>query len=231
MPTCLVTGANRGVGLALARVWAARGCLVVATARRPDDATELRALSAEVPGLLQIHPLDVTNPADCERLARDLGDLAIDVLVCNAGVLSGRGPIEDPAYDLDAWTSQLMTNVAGVFFTIRAIVPLVAAAPAGKIAVISSIMGSSTRAPGGTYAYRASKAAAVNLARNMAPELAQRGIAVGAYHPGWVKTDMGGAGADITVEESAAGLVARIDALTLATTGVFEDYRGQPIPF
>jgi NAD(P)-dependent dehydrogenase (short-subunit alcohol dehydrogenase family) len=231
MPTSLITGANRGIGLALARIWATRGWHVVATTRRPDDASELQALAASSASRVDIRALDVTSPADCARLADDLRDVPVDVLVCNAGVLLGRGAIDDPAYDTEAWANQLMTNVAGVFFTVRALLPHVAAAPSGKIAVISSVMGSTARGQGGSYAYRASKAAAVNLAHNMAPELAGRGIAIGAYHPGWVRTDMGGGGADIDASESAAGLAARIDALTLATTGVFEDYRGQPIPY
>jgi NAD(P)-dependent dehydrogenase (short-subunit alcohol dehydrogenase family) len=92
-------------------------------------------------------------------------------------------------------------------------------------------MASSERAPGGAYIYRASKAAATNLARNLAVDLKPRGIAVGAYHPGWVRTDMGGPKAAIDVEDSTEGLMRRFDALSLATTGVFEDYRGEAIPF
>ncbi len=95
----------------------------------------------------------------------------------------------------------------------------------------TSIMASSERAPGGSYIYRASKAAATNLARNLAIDLKGRGIAVGAYHPGWVRTDMGGPSATVEVEDSAKGLMQRFDALSLATTGVFEDYRGEAIPF
>jgi NAD(P)-dependent dehydrogenase (short-subunit alcohol dehydrogenase family) len=152
-------------------------------------------------------------------------------LICNAGMLRGRGQPEDSAYTRDAWLDQLMTNVAGVFFTVRALLPALARGTAPRVAVISSRMGSSALAPGGTYAYRASKAGAVNLARNLAMDLRPRGVAVGAYHPGWVRTDMGGASADLDAAESAAGLVARIDALSLATTGVFEDHRGEPIAY
>ena len=124
-----------------------------------------------------------------------------------------------------------MTNVAGVFFSARAFLAQLEAELPGKIAVVSSVMASQARAPGGAYIYRASKAAATNVARNLAAELKSRGIAVGAYHPGWVRTDMGGGAADIDVGESADGLLARFDALSMATTGVFEDYRGQAIPF
>ena len=92
-------------------------------------------------------------------------------------------------------------------------------------------MGSSERAGGTSYLYRASKAGATNVARNLAAELQGRGVAVGAYHPGWVQTDMGGQSAPVSLADSVAGLLARFDALSLATTGVFEDFRGDPIPF
>ena len=92
-------------------------------------------------------------------------------------------------------------------------------------------MASDARAPGGSYAYRASKAAALNLGRNLAVDLAPEGIALGIYHPGWVRTDMGGGEADIDVSEARDGLIARFDALTLDTTGCFEGWDGNPIPF
>ncbi|MEL6268007.1 MAG: SDR family NAD(P)-dependent oxidoreductase, partial [Pseudomonadota bacterium] len=127
------------------------------------------------------------------------------------------------------------TNVAGVYFTVEAFLPaLRAARAAGRgaaIAIISSQMGSSARAPGGSYIYRASKAAATNLARNLAADLAPEGIAVGAYHPGWVSTDMGGTSAPVTPRASAEGLMQRFARLTPETTGVFEDYLGTPMAY
>jgi NAD(P)-dependent dehydrogenase (short-subunit alcohol dehydrogenase family) len=158
-------------------------------------------------------------------------DTPIDLLICNAGQYLARGGLDDPEYTFDAWHTVMMTNVAGIFFTVRAFLPRLLQAPAPKIAVVSSIMASSERAPGGAYIYRASKAAATNLARNLAVDLKEQGVAVGAYHPGWVRTDMGTGAADIDVGESASGLLQRFDALSLATTGVFEDYRGEAIPF
>jgi NAD(P)-dependent dehydrogenase (short-subunit alcohol dehydrogenase family) len=92
-------------------------------------------------------------------------------------------------------------------------------------------MGSSDRANGGSYIYRASKAAATNLGRNLATDLAPRGIAVGIYHPGWVRTDMGGSAADISLDESVSGLMARFDDLSLETTGAFLTWDGRPHPF
>ena len=227
MAITLITGANRGIGRMLAQFSAARGDTVYGAARNADGAAAIKALQAH--GAVTPVTLDVTDPAGAETLSRALGDGGIDLLVCNAGALIGRGGIDDPAYTAEAWAAQLMTNVAGPFFTARAFLPQLERA-GGKIAIISSIMGCDSRARGSAYAYRASKAAATNLARNLAVELKARGVAVGAYHPGWARTDMGGDAAEISVEESAAGLLARFDALSPATTGVVEDWRGEPLP-
>ncbi len=113
------------------------------------------------------------------------------------------------------------------FLTVQSLLPNLRASQ-GKIAILSSQMASHTRAPGGSYIYRASKAAALNLGRNLAADLRGDGIAVGIYHPGWVQTDMGGAAAAITVDEAANGLVDRFAALSLDTSGCFETYDGQP---
>lgn len=219
----LVAGASRGIGLELVRRATARGDEVTGTARDDDG---LRRIE-EAGGTAM--RLDVTDEAALARAAAGF-DAPIDLLVCCAGVLSGRGGIETAELDADAWRTMLMTNVAGPFFTVRAFLPKVAAAR-GRIAIVSSVMGSSERAYGGSYGYCASKAGATNIARNLASELAPRGIAVGAYHPGWVRTDMGGPGAAVAPEDSAAGLLARFDRLSPETSGVFEDYQGNPIPF
>ena len=128
------------------------------------------------------------------------------------------------------WANGFAANVTGVFQTVQTLLPNLRAAK-GKIAIISSQMGSDTRAPGGSYIYRASKAAALNLGRNLATDLQSEGIAVGIYHPGWVQTDMGGSGAAITVDESVAGLSARFADLDIGTTGAFLTYDGQVHPF
>lgn len=220
MSLCLVTGANRGVGLELARRLAARGDAVIACARN-------RAPEGE--GLEPVR-LDVTSPEDLAALTRLLEGRALNLLVCNAGVLKGRGGVDDPAMDAAAFAETFAVNVTGVFMTVRACLPALRRAK-GKVAVISSQMGSSARAKGGSYIYRASKAAATNLAVCLSKELAGEGIAVAAYHPGWVRTDMGGGGADISAEESAAGLIARFDELDLSKTGAFRFFSGEAIPF
>lgn len=222
MAEVLITGASRGIGREMAQRMAARGDSVTAAARDAGSAPAGERLSP-----LQ---LDVTDDASLAKLAEGMEDAALDLLVCNAGALIGRGGVDDPAYDRAAFEQVLAVNVTGVFLTIRACLPAIRRAQ-GKIAVISSQMGSSERAKGNSYLYRASKAAATNLAVAMSKELAAEGVAVGAYHPGWVRTDMGGSEADISVEESAKGLIERFDALNLETTGCFEFYSGEAIPF
>ena len=220
MTTTLITGASRGVGAELARQMKARGDHVIGCAR-----------SGEAPAATEAWPLDVTDPASMEALEKRLEGQALDLLVCNAGALVGRGQMDDPLYTYEAFANVLAVNVTGVFMTIRACLPALRRANSSKIAVISSQMGSSTRAKPRAYLYCASKAAATNLAVNIAHELKPEGVAVGAYHPGWVRTDMGGAEADISAEESAAGLIQRFDALSVETAGCFEFYTGEAIPF
>ncbi|MFO7857253.1 MAG: SDR family oxidoreductase [Paracoccaceae bacterium] len=224
MATVLVTGASRGIGLALARRAAARGDTVIACARDPE-AADLAGLDG-----VRREPVDVADPETCAALARRLEGETIDLLICNAGVYVGRGRIDDAAFAPEDWAGTFAVNVAGVFHTVRALRPLMRR-PGGRIAVISSRMGSNAEAGGGSYIYRASKAAATNLATNLALDLKPEGIAVASYHPGWVRTDMGGDAADISVGESAAGLLTRFDALDLETSGVFEAWDGRRIPF
>lgn len=209
--TVLITGATRGIGAGLAEKYRARGEEVIGTGR---------SVAAQV-------QLDVTHPASHREMAESLGERAIDLLVCNAGVYLDKGDDLDTGFGADLWAQSFATNVTGVFLTIQALLPHLRRSRSSKIAIISSQMASHTRAPGGSYIYRASKAAVLNLGRNLATDLKGEGIAVGVYHPGWVQTDMGGTAADITTDEAVAGLVARFDALSLETTGCFETWDGR----
>ncbi|MFU8881558.1 MAG: SDR family oxidoreductase [Rhodobacterales bacterium] len=217
----VITGASRGIGQALAQHYRAAGHHVTATSRSGTASAGSDALVA----------LDVTNPAAHAGLATALGDTPVDLLICNAGIYTDKGESLDTGYAAPLWSDSFATNVTGVFLSIQALLPNLARATDAKIAIIASQMGSDTRAPGGSYIYRASKAAALNLGRNLAADLKPRGISVGIYHPGWVQTDMGGSAADITADQSATGLMARFAALNLDTTGCFETWDGQPHPF
>ncbi|MFZ7094352.1 SDR family NAD(P)-dependent oxidoreductase [Primorskyibacter sp. 2E233] len=211
----LITGANRGIGAALKTGFAARGDKVFGTARGHEGFLEL----------------DVANPQAHRDLAAQLEGQALDVVVCNAGVYLDKGQSLADGYAPEMWAQSFAVNVTGVFLTIQALLPNLQMAASPRIAIISSQMASDTRAPGGSYIYRASKAAALNLGRNLAVDLKGQGIAVGIYHPGWVRTDMGGSTADISEQEAAEGLIARIDALSLETTGCFETWDGRAHPF
>lgn len=203
----LVTGAARGIGAALVAEGRARGHDVTGTTREGD------------------RPLDVTDAEAQARVAAAVGPL--DLVVCNAGVFVDRGA-DIRSVTADQLADSFAANVTGVALTVQA--QLANLGRGGRIAVISSQMGSSQVTGGQALAYRASKAAAVNLALNLAESLRPEGIAVGVYHPGWVRTDMGGSGAAIAPEESARGLWDRFEALTPDTTGRFETWDGRAHP-
>ena len=223
----LVTGANRGLGLEFARQLLARGRRVVATCRQPGRATALNALAGEHPGRLRVLPLDVADARSRAELVRELpllaGDdapLRIDLLVNNAGVLhSGErfGHVSE-ANLLDS----LRINAVGPFLLVQELAPLLA--DGARVADLSSQLGSIGRVTRfGTPSYAISKAA-----QNMATaQLAQ----VLALHPGWVQTEMGGAGADGSPQDSATGLLAVIGGLGEGESGRFLDWRGQPLPW
>lgn len=220
--TTLITGASRGIGKALAELFAENGEQVICAVRTlPED----RIAGAEY------LTLDVTDPASHRDLAAALAGRPIDTLVCNAGVYLDKGNTLDAGFAAEDWAATYAANVTGVFLTVQALLPNLRAAAPSKIAILSSIMASSARAPGGSYIYRSSKAAVLNLGRNLAADLRGQDIAVGIYHPGWVRTEMGGDSADISVDESVSGLWNRIGALSLETTGCFKDYAGTQMPF
>lgn len=230
MSSVLITGANRGVGLALAEVYLDRGWEVFATVRKPSAAVELTSLAKRNPRLVVLQA-DVTDETTLMAAARTIGARGIDIVICNAGVMSNRGGLEADGNDAADWNRVLATNVTGVFLTARVLIGHLKRAKGGKLALMSSMMASSQLAAGDALGYRASKAAVANLGANLAVELKPSGIAVGIYHPGWVSTDMGGASAPVAPADSAKGLADRIDKLSLASTGVFEDYQGKPYAF
>lgn len=229
MTTILLTGANRGVGLSLVKAYLARGDEVVAIARNPTNAKELSQLANSKK--LTLLSADVTDEKALAAASAALGARAVDIVICNAGVMSNRGGVEAEGNNAADWQRVFATNVIGVFSTARAFMPHVRRSKNGKLALMSSMMASSELAAGNALGYRASKAAVANLGANLAVELKPAGIAVGIYHPGWVSSDMGGPSAPVTPDASANGLIDRIDKLSLKTTGVFEDFLGKPYKF
>ena len=210
--TILITGANRGIGRGLFETYREAGEEALGTARAAE-------------GQGDFLPLDVADPASIEDLGQALDGQPLDLLVCNAGVYLDKSDSIDDGYNAEAWAQSFAVNVSGVFLTVQALLPNLRAG-GGRIAIIASKMGQSSTAPGGSYIYRASKAAAINLGLNLASDLRHEGIAVGVYHPGHVSTDMGGRSAPVSVDQSVKGLKAQFEALSLETTGQFLNYDG-----
>lgn len=228
MATVLITGANRGIGLALTRAFLANGDHVIAAQRAAKATGELAKLQTEA-GRVDILTLDVANEASVAKAAATLKGKPIDILVNNAAVLNSYGGIEDGGHDETAWRDVLMTNVAGGYFVAAHFLPNLKLSQQARLVFITSGMSSLSEPGGGAYPYRASKAAVNSLCRNLALDLKVDGISVAAFDPGWVRTDMGGADASISAETSAAGLLKRILALEPRTTGAIETYAGKKV--
>lgn len=226
MPTLLITGANRGIGLELTKRYAADNWTIIAACRSPKEAVALTALK----GAITIEALDVTDYAAVDRLAAKYSETAIDLLLNNAGIYGNRDGALTVS-DFDTYLQVLHVNSVAPMKLALAFLPHLKQAKAAKIATISSRLGSIELGSGGSYAYRASKAAINAGMHNLALDLKSSGISCITLHPGWVKTDMGGAGADIDVATSAAGLKKVIDGLTLKDTGKFYNYDGGELPW
>ena len=222
MPTALIIGASRGIGRELARQYLADGWRVIATARKPDDCASLAALGAEP------HQLDVTNADSLAAIGWKLDDERIDVAILGAGLYGPRTDGFPTEADFDA---VMHTNVLAAMRLLPIIGPLVASTH-GKLAVISSRMGSMglRHSSIGTL-YRASKAALNSVLADTALNFGPQGATCVAFHPGWVKTDMGGDEADLTVEQSVTGMRTALAALTAADNGRFLNYDGTPLPW
>jgi NAD(P)-dependent dehydrogenase (short-subunit alcohol dehydrogenase family) len=230
MANVLITGANRGIGLELARAYAKAGDRVFATCRSPDGAEALNELAAGSGGQVTVHGLDVGDGESIAALGAALGDTPIDILINNAGILGGN-PQTLEAIDFDAWIDALKVMTIGPFRIVQTLLPNLKAAAAAKVMTVTSQLAASTWPFGGTYSYSSAKAGVNKVMQILAKDLKGANIAVSMIHPGWVKTDMGGAGADITPQESAAGIHAVIAGLTLETTGTFYKWNGDIHPW
>ncbi len=223
MATVVITGAARGIGLALAAQHVAAGDRVLALPRKAS--TELEDLAAASGGLLTIHPCDVANDASVRAAAAGTGDGPIDVLYNVAGVA---GPVADEleSADWDAWNETFAIMVQGPLRVLQAFLPRMGEGT--RVINVTSQLGASTWPMGGYYAYAAAKAALNRLTRSIAIDLKPRGVILGVVHPGWVQTQLGGPHAQISADESAAGLRKLAAEWPLEDTGGFRKWNGEP---
>lgn len=227
MPTVLITGTSRGLGLEFTRQYAADGWKVIATCRDPAGAGDLGAVQGDV----AIEPLDVRDPGAIGALAEKLSGEAIDVLINNAGIYGPR-PVTMDSVDFEAWDGVFRTNAMAPLAVTAAFAPQVARSADKVVATVTSRMGSiADNEAGGDYTYRSSKAAVNAVMKSLAVDLGNVGIKVVLLHPGWVRTDMGGAGAAIDPPESIAGMRAVIAGLDASDSGGFFNYDGRPLPW
>lgn len=231
MATVLVTGANRGIGLELCRQYAEAGWKVLACCRRPEQASDLEGLAIRYPAI-SIHQLELGNFDQIDALAHALASEAIDVLINNAGLYGDtrRNALGD--IDFELWTRVMRINAMAPVKMTEAFLPHLSRGGRKLVAAITSLMGSmGDNSSGGAIMYRSSKAALNAAMKSLSIDLGNRGIGVLILHPGWVKTDMGGANAPTSPAESVAGLRRVIDGFSPRDSGRFLDFRGRELPW
>lgn len=231
----LITGANRGIGLALTKALLAGDMPVLATCRQPPEAKHLQSLAEKHGDQLRILPLEVTDATSVAELASQLtGEgVALSLLINNAGAMEvGFGLDKADRAEFDR---VFQTNVTAPFFLVKALIPCLRRGAPARVVQMSSILGSiGSRSPEmgfRCYAYNGSKCALNMVSVMLAEELAPERIDVTLLHPGWVATEMGGKEAPLTPEQSASGLLRVIGKLQPGETGQYLDYTGNPLPW
>ncbi|MEK9945879.1 MAG: SDR family oxidoreductase [Alphaproteobacteria bacterium] len=224
MPTILITGANRGIGLECARQFAADGWTVLGCCRKPDAATELAAIEG-----VTVHALDVTDIASVDRLAKTISE-PIDVLLNNAGQ-SLRPALEFGSMDYGRWSDLFAVNTLAPFKMIEAFHDHLCRSDRKVVANVSSIMGSIEDTGSGHVPYRSTKAALNMVTKALSGDLSSDNIIVFSIHPGWVRTDMGGPKAAVSPEDSAAGIKKAIEAADANASGRFFNWTGETLPW
>ncbi|KGE04631.1 Short chain dehydrogenase [Pseudohaliea rubra DSM 19751] len=230
MPTAMITGANRGIGLELLRQYAQQGWRVLGTCRNPETASAAQAL-ADAHDSVSLHALDVTDAAAVAALAVSLDSSRIDVLVLNAGVMSpGANTLGE--LDASAFLHVLEVNVVAPAICAQAFRRHVATSERRIIVGMGSYLGSiASNNEGGLYSYRSAKAGLHAIMRSLSVDLRDEGVTAIAMHPGWVQTDMGGPDASLSTEASVAGILRVIDGLKPGDSGRLLTYAGEELPW
>lgn len=231
MPTLLITGANRGIGLELSKQYLQDGWNVIACCRNPKKSLDLQALHAAHKDSCHVQELDVKDIASIKALSKTLQRESIDVLLNNAGVY-GYDAVQFGDTDKDAWNEAVAVNVIAPMKMMEYFVQNVANSDKKIIASMSSKMGSmDDNTSGSSYAYRATKAALNAVMVSASHDLRHLDITSLILHPGWVRTDMGGPNGELSVEESATKLRQIINNASLNDSGSFFDIDGSIIPW
>ncbi len=220
MPTTFITGASRGIGREFVRQYRAAGWRVIASCRDPEGS----GLEGEV------LPLDVADPVSVAAVGKALAGETIDLLINNAGISGVRGASVG-SIPFDAWEEVLRVNTLGPLRVAEALLEPVARSDRRLMVFLTSGLGSIGQGGGGYYLYGSSKAALNKAVKSLSVDLRPRGIGCLLFHPGWVRTDMGGPSAAVSVEKSVRGMMNVIDRWTPADTGTFVDYTGRTIPW
>jgi NAD(P)-dependent dehydrogenase (short-subunit alcohol dehydrogenase family) len=231
MSTVLITGANRGLGLEFCRQYAEQGWLVIACCRQSVLSDDLSKLVLHYPAI-QVETLDVTDFAQIDALSCKLSTHSIDILINNTGFY---GDVSERGFgqlDYQKWTKTLLINTQAPVKMAEAFLKQIKSGEKKLIVNISSLMGSiADNSSGGSLFYRSSKAALNAAMKTLALELRHQSVGILLFHPGWVKTDMGGPNALINVDESIKGMRTLIEAFTLEQSGTFFNYDGTVLPW
>lgn len=227
MTTVLITGANRGIGFTFTTQYLEQGCHVIACARNVNSSA-LLALQKQYSEHLVLEQLDVTDLAQVQALAVKI-TAPIDILINNAGIYRGQQAVGF-VYEKSDWLDSFEANTMAPFYVTTAFLPHLKKSQQGKVAIVTSKMGSmDDNTSGGSYIYRASKAAVNAVAKSFAVDLVEDGISVALLHPGWVKTDMTNNSGLIDAQTSVQGMRSVIESCGLASTGQFIAYDGKHI--
>ena len=225
MPTVLVTGGARGIGLDFVRQYAADGWSVIATVRTPEAAEAVHKIDGDIRAEL----LDLRDLGAVADFANKIGDAPLDLFIANAGITRPEGL--STAEEAQGWLEVFAVNVVAPTLLAETLAPKVVAAR-GKMIAITSQMGSiADNRSGGWTAYRASKSALNSAWYSMAVERAREPITIAMLHPGWVQTDMGGPNATLPIPDSVSSMRSIIERLTPAKSGAFLNYRGETLPW
>ena len=230
MTNVLVTGANRGLGLGFVTNYLGKNVNVVSTTRDIKSSRELLSLKERFPDNLEIFELDLLKESAGDTLANFLGERPIDILINNAGIGSTNQHFQ--AVSPKPWLEVLKVNLIAPLMVTQSIIDNVKKGVDKKIYFLSSQLGSiEDNTSGGMYIYRSSKTGLNQVVKSLSVDLKPQGITVVSLHPGWVKTDMGGPNAPVSIDESIEGMMQVIDSTDIRDTGRFLNYDGKELPW